>query len=91
MSQHSNILKFEIAQGIADSLSVTRIVQRVQGILDAMEWDEATVDAVPEDCLVTAYGMLRQKPGLYGVSSDQLEQFMKELTQEYNLNPVGFN
>lgn len=91
MSQHSDILTFEISQGIIDGLGTTRIVQRIQGILDACEWDDATVDAVPSDCLISAHTMLMQKDGLYGASHDQLKQFMKNLTQEYNLNPVGFN
>ena len=91
MSQHNDILKFEIAAGIGDGLSTSRIIQRIQGILDALEWDEGTVDAVPGDSLVVAYGMKCQKDGLYGVTHQQLDQFMKTLTQEYNLNPVGFN
>lgn len=91
MSQHNDILKFEIAAGINDELPVHRIIQRIQGIMDVQEWDEDTVDAVPGDSLVVAYGMRCQKDGLYGVTHQQLDQFMKTLTQEYNLNPVGFN
>ena len=91
MSQHSNILTFEISQGIIDGLSTTRIVQRIQGILDACEWDDATVNAVPSDCLYSAHTMLMQKDGLYGVSHDQLKRFIQNITLEYNLNPVWFN
>lgn len=91
MSQHSDILKFEIAQGIIDNLGTTRIVQRIQGILDACEWDDATINATPSDCLGTAHWMLMQKDGLYGVSHDQLKRFMLNITLEYNLNPIGFN
>lgn len=91
MSQHNDILKWEIAQGINDGLSVTRIIQRIQGILDTCEWDEDTVNAVPSDALGVAYWMTSQKDGLYGVTHTQLNTFMKQLTAEYNLNPVGFN
>lgn len=91
MSQHNDILKFEIAEGIKDGLPVHRIVQRIQGIMDAMEWDEATVDGVPGDCLITVKGMRIQKDELYGVTHDQLDTFMYEIAQEYNLNPAGFN
>lgn len=91
MSQHSDILKFEIAQGIIDNLGTTRTVQRIQGILEVCEWDDATIDATPSDCLGTAYWMLKQKDGLYGVSHDQLKRFIQNITLEYNLNPVGFN
>lgn len=91
MSQHHDILKSQIAEGISDGLSTTRIVQRIQGVLDVCEYDEDTVNAVPSDALGVAYWMVSQKDGLYGVTHTQLNTFMKQLTAEYNLNPVGFN
>jgi len=91
MSQHNNILKFEIAAGIVDGLPVDRIIQRIQGIMEVTEWDQDWVDAVPGDSLGVAKWMRTQKDGSYGVTHQQLDQFMKTLTQKYNLNPVGFN
>ena len=91
MSQHSDILKFEIAEGIRDGLTPTRIVQRIQGILNACEWDEQTVEGVPGDVLITAKWMCTQKDGLYGVSHNELKVYMAQLIKDYNLNPVGFN
>lgn len=91
MSQHNDIFKFEIAAGIVDGLPVHRIIQRIQGILDVQEWDQETVDAVPRDSLGVAKWMRTQKDGLYGVTHQQLDQFMASVTREYNLNPIGFN
>ncbi len=91
MSQHNDILKFEIAEGIVDGLPTHRIIQRIQGVLEAIEWDQDTVDAVPGDSLGVAKWMSTQKDGLYGVTHQQLDQFMASVTREYNLNPVGFN
>ena len=91
MSQHNDILKFEIAAGIQDGLTIERTVQRIQAILEALEWDEETVDAVPSDCLGVAYWMKTQKDELYGVTHQQLQSFMNELARQYGLNPVGFN
>jgi len=54
MSQHNDILKFEIAAGIVDRLPVDRIIQRIQGILEVQGWDQETVDAVPGDSLGVA-------------------------------------
>ena len=91
MSQHNDILKFEIAAGIQDGLTIERTVQRIQAILEALEWDEETVDAVPSDCLGVAYWMKTQKDELYVVTHQQLQDFMDKLTKQYGLNPVGFN
>jgi hypothetical protein len=91
MSQHNDILKFEIAAGIVDRLPVDRIIQRIQGILEVQEWDQDWVDAVPGDSLGVAKSMRTQRDGLYGVTHQQLDQFMASVTREYNLNPVGFN
>lgn len=91
MSQHNDILKFEIAAGIQDGLTIKRTVQRIQAILQTLEWDEVTIVEVPSDCLGVAYWMKSQKDGLYGVTHQQLQNFMDELTKQYGLNPVGFN
>lgn len=39
MSQHNDILKWQIADGITDGLSTARIVERIKRILDSLEWD----------------------------------------------------
>jgi hypothetical protein len=91
MSQHNDILKWQIADGIIDGLSTARIVERIESILDSLEWDEVTINAVARGALNVAYGMRMQKDGLYGVTHAQLDNFMKEITLEYGLNPVGFN
>lgn len=91
MSQHNDILKFEIMAGIRDGLSSRRIVERVEGVLIAAEYSDDMIENVAMDCLNTANDMRRQKDGLYGVSCDQLDNFMNELTKQFNLNPVGFN
>jgi hypothetical protein len=89
MSQHNDILKFEIAAGIVDRLPVDRIIQRIQGIMEVLEWDQDCVDAVPGDSLGVAKWMRTQRDGLYGVTHQQLDQFMASVTQEYNLNIAG--
>jgi len=79
MSQHNNILKFEIANGIADGLPTYRIIQRIQGILETLEWDQVTVNAVPGDCLDAAKLMSTQK--LVLVSPHQLQSFIDDVTE----------
>jgi hypothetical protein len=91
MSRHNDILEFEIAEGIVDGLPIHRIIQRIQAILQTLEWDEKWVVEVPSDCLAVAYWMKTQKDGLYGVTHQQLQSFIDELTKQYGLNPVGFN
>ena len=91
MSQHSDILQYEIAAGIQDGLTPARIVQRVQEILDVMGWDEHTVEGAPLDVLYTAKWMLTQKDGLYGVSHNALKVYITQLTKDYNPNPVELN
>ena len=78
MSQHSDILKFEIAAGIADGLSTERIIERIEGILDTLDWDSDTIDNVPVDAHNTAKWMRTQKDWMYGVSHDQLDHFINE-------------
>ena len=85
MSQHNDILKFEIAEGIRDGLSPTRIVQRIQGTLGALEWDEVTIEIVPYDCVNVARWMVTQTDGLYGVSHKQLNSFINDLKDECGL------
>ena len=85
MSQHSDILKFEIAAGIQDGLSPLRVVQRIQAIMDAMEWDEDMVNTVPRDALATAKWMVTQKDGLYGVSHNALKVYIDQMTKDFNL------
>lgn len=78
MSQHSDILKFEISAGISDGLSTDRIVERIQGVLDALEWDSDTIDNALANANNTAKYMRTQKDFLYGVSHDQLDHFINE-------------
>ena len=85
MSQHSDILKFEIAEGIIDGLTPNRIIERVQGVLGALEWDEDTVNTVPRDVLATAKWMATQKDGLYGVSHNALKVYIDQMTKDFNL------
>lgn len=85
MSQHNDILKHEIAAGIQDGLPVVRIVQRIQDILGALEWDEVTVETVPYDSVNVAKWMATQKDGLYGVSHKQLNDFINNLKKECGL------
>ena len=92
MSQHSDILKFEIVEGIRDGLTPTRIVQRIQGIMSALEWDESTIEIVPYDCVNVARWMVTQMDpseyqmdGLYGVSHKQLNDFINDLKKECGL------
>jgi hypothetical protein len=85
MSQHNDILELEIAGGIQDGLSPIRIVQRIQGILSAIEWDEVTIETVPYDCVNVARYMVTQKDGLYGVSHKQLHSFITDLKDECGL------
>ena len=85
MSQHNDILKFEIAEGIQDGLSPTRIVQRIQGIMSALEWDESTIEIVPYDSVNVARWMVTQTDGLYGVSHEQLNDFINNLKGECGL------
>ena len=91
MSQHNDILKFEIAAGIQDGLTVERTIHRIKAILETLEWDEVWGVEVPSDCLAVAYWMKTQKDGLYGVTHQQLQDCMDGLTKQYGLNPVGFN
>lgn len=85
MSQHNDILKHEIAAGIQDGLSPIRIVQRIQNVLGALEWDEITVETVPYDSVNVAKWMATQKDGLYGVSHKQLHSFITDLKKECGL------
>jgi hypothetical protein len=78
MSQHSDILKFEISAGISDGLSTDRIVERIQGVLDALEWDSDTIDNALANANNTAKYMRTQEDFLYGVSHDQLDHFINE-------------
>lgn len=76
MSQHFDILKHEISAGIADGLSTERIVERIQQLLGAMEWDDNTVNNALVDANNTAKWMRAQKNELYGVTHDQLDHFI---------------
>ena len=78
MSQYSDILKFEIAEGIADGLSTDRIVERIQGVLETLEWDSDTVDRSLVDAHHIAKWMRTQKEFLYGASHAQLDHFINE-------------
>ena len=78
MSQHSDFLKFEITAGIQDGLSTSRIIERIQGVLDALEWDSDTIDNALANANNTAKWMRTQKDFLYGVSHDQLDHFINE-------------
>jgi hypothetical protein len=78
MSQHSDIIKFEISAGIADGLSTGRIVERIQGVLETLEWDSDTIENALVDAHNTAKWMRTQKDFLYGVSHDQLDHFINE-------------
>jgi hypothetical protein len=78
MSQHSDILKFEIAEGIDDGLSTERIIERIEGILDTLDWDSDTIDNALSDAHNTAKWMRTQKDWMYGVSHDQLDHFISE-------------
>jgi hypothetical protein len=81
MSQHSNLIKFEIAEGIDDGLSAKRIIERIEGVLDTLEWDSDTIDNVPVDAHNTAKWMRTQKDGLYGVTHAELDHFINESGQ----------
>ena len=85
MSQHNDILKHEIAAGIQDGLPVVRIVQRIQGIMGALEWDEVTIETAPYDSVNVARYMATQVDGLYGVSHKQLHDFINDLKDECGL------
>lgn len=78
MSQHSDLIKFEIAEGIADGLSTDRIVERIQGVMETMEWDSDTIEDALADANNTAKWMRTQKEMLYGVSHEQLDHFINE-------------
>jgi hypothetical protein len=78
MSQHSDIIKFEISAGIADGLSTDRIVERIQGVMETLEWDSNTIEDALADSHNTAKWMRSQKDGLYGVTHDQLDHFINE-------------
>ena len=90
MSQHNDILKFEIAAGISDGLSVSRIVERVQGILLTMEWDGNAIDSIPSDLMSVIVSMRRHKDGVYGPSHEQLDKYLNTMEQEFKINPFGF-
>lgn len=85
MSQHSDILQFEIAAGIQDGLSPFRVVQRIQAIMGALEWDEDMANTVPRDALATAKWMVTQTDGLYGVSHNALKVYIDQMTKDFNL------
>lgn len=86
MSQHNDILKHEIAWGIQDGLPVVRIVQRIQGIMSALEWDEVTIETASYDSVNVARWMVTQTDGLYyGVSHKQLNDFINNLKKECGL------
>ena len=81
MSQHSDILSWEISQGILDGKHANYIAARIQGLLETLEYDDSFTDlkTVKEHVYSHARGMMAQKDGLYGVSHAKLDKFLDEL------------
>lgn len=86
MSQHADIIKFEIAEGIIDNLSTKRIIERIESTLSTLEYDDTFVSNAGYDARVCASWMVKQKDGLYGVSHAQLNKFINELDDQLNPN-----
>jgi hypothetical protein len=82
MSQHSDILTWEICKGIEDGVHATDISNRIQGLLDVLEYDEHFTDMknVKKHVYGHAKWMMTQKDGLYGRATHaKLDKFLTEL------------
>lgn len=81
MSQHSDILSFEISKGISRNLHARDIVHDISNLLDVLEYDEQTSDI--KQVKIHAYGhakwMMTQRDGLYGISHFKLDKFLTQL------------
>jgi len=81
MSQHADLLSFEIAKGIIRNDHATIIVANISGLLEVLEYDDAFTDLtqVKKHAYSHAKWMATQKDGLYGVTHAKLDKFLTEL------------
>ena len=81
MSQHADILSYEITKGIKRDEHALSITENIAELLMVLEYDDSFTELVPHRRHVYhhAKGMMNQKDGLYGISHAQLDKFITEL------------
>jgi len=81
MSQHADILSYEIIKGIKRGHLAAEITGDIMDLLTTLDYDDSFTEynKVTEHVYYHAKGMRNQKDGLYGLSHAQLDKFITEL------------
>ena len=80
MSQHADILSFEIAKGISRGIHASTIVLDISELLEVLEYDDfSDIKTVKIHAYAHAKWMMTQKDGLYGITHAKLDKFLTEL------------
>jgi len=81
MSQHADLLKFEIENGVRRGHSANAILNDTAELLSVLEYDDTMTsdDTVAVHLHQTANVMRMQKDGLYGLTHAQLDEFIADI------------
>ena len=74
MSQHADLLKWEIVRALKHKNSWVELLESVQGLLQTLDYDESftNMHTVTEHTYSALLQMAMQKDGLYGPSRNDL-------------------